>query len=97
MSKAFYASYKWRKRAKKQLLKEPFCKYCLAGYGQANGRSLRRAKVADHISPLWKTWNEFITSPLQSLCIHCHNTNKTKEDMILKKRESLFKLETAEV
>jgi 5-methylcytosine-specific restriction enzyme A len=70
MSSPLYGKERWRKIARAQLTKEPLCRACLA-----EGK-VTPARVADHIEPwrgdVLRVWR----SPLQSLCLSCHNGRK---------------------
>jgi 5-methylcytosine-specific restriction enzyme A len=39
------------------------------------------ATIADHIEPHRGDWNAFLTSELQSLCAHCHNSAKRRIEL----------------
>lgn len=53
----------------RQLAREPICQMC--------GR--RPAKICDHIDPTAKANPfTFFTTPMQSLCKHCHDGRKQK-------------------
>jgi hypothetical protein len=69
-----YGSGRWRKRAKLQLQREPWCRSCLA-----RGEPVP-AQVADHIHPHGGDVNQFWCGPLQSLCRPCHDSGKKFEE-----------------
>ncbi len=64
----------WQKRRAAQLASEPLCRKC-----KANGLVVS-ATVADHIEPHRGDPEKFWTGELQSLCDHCHNSLKQKEE-----------------
>src|SRR5262249_19219137 len=69
-SRRWYGLERWRRRARAQLSKQPWCVMCLS-------RGVTTvATVADHIVPHSYSWDAFWTGELQSLCAHCHNTTK---------------------
>lgn len=69
--------HRWRKARDGYLMKHPLCVYCLR-----DGRTTA-ANVVDHIVPhrgdkllFWDSSN------WQSLCDHCHNTTKKREELL---------------
>ena len=71
----WYYTARWQKRRRAQRLREPLCAMCLK-HG-----IVTPATIADHIEPHRGDWNKFITGPLQSLCEHCHNALKRREEL----------------
>ena len=67
---AWYTHASWRRRRKRQLAQEPFCRLCLA-----QGRSIA-ATVVDHVIAHRGDRNAFKHGALQSLCESCHNSAK---------------------
>jgi hypothetical protein len=67
-----YDLARWQRRRQAQLRAQPLCQLCLQ-----RGRTTA-ATTCDHIVP-WKTWNEFWTSPVQSVCKACHDRVKRHE------------------
>jgi hypothetical protein len=67
-----YDLARWQRRRRAQLQAQPLCQLCLQ-----RGKTTP-ATTCDHITP-WKTWNEFWTSPVQSLCKACHDRVKRHE------------------
>jgi 5-methylcytosine-specific restriction endonuclease McrA len=66
----WYGTQRWRKRARYQLLIEPWCKTCAdKGIAQA-------ARAADHIHPHRGDYDAFHFGALQSLCSNCHDQAK---------------------
>jgi hypothetical protein len=53
---------------------EPFCRFC------ARRKQYVAAEIADHIVPHKGNWEAFRIGELQSLCIHCHNSEKKFEE-----------------
>jgi 5-methylcytosine-specific restriction protein A len=70
MSSPLYSKERWRRIARAQLNKEPFCRACLA-----EGK-VTPARIADHIVAWKGDVMSFWQSPLQSLCLSCHNGRK---------------------
>ena len=66
----WYTHSAWRRRRKRQLQQEPFCRLCLA-----QGRHIV-ATVVDHVIPHRGDHNAFMHGALQSLCESCHNSSK---------------------
>lgn len=68
-------NYKWQKESKRFLDENPLCKYCY------EVREIKAATVVDHIIPhkgnMKLFWDR---SNWQSLCDHCHNSIKAKEE-----------------
>jgi len=68
--RTWYQLERWRRLRRHQLMIEPLCAMCLQ-------RGLvRPATVVDHVEPHRGNWNKFLTGKLQSLCEHCHNSDK---------------------
>jgi hypothetical protein len=42
---------------------------------------VRPATVVDHVTPHGGDWNKFLLGELQSLCEHCHNSDKKLEEL----------------
>lgn len=72
----WYKQRHWLARREAQLLKEPFCKYCL----RLNPPRHTIATVADHIRPHRGEWTLFL-GPLQSMCKEHHDGEKHSEEM----------------
>jgi hypothetical protein len=70
----WYGTQRWRKRARCQLLIEPWCKQC-----QDRGIA-KAATIADHIKPHRGSYDAFWFGALQSLCAHCHDSPKRFEE-----------------
>jgi len=68
--RSWYQLERWRRLRRYQLEAEPLCAMCLQ-----RGR-VTIATVADHVVPHGGDWNKFLTGKLQSLCEHCHNSDK---------------------
>lgn len=62
-------NYRWQKRRKAQLVREPICRQC------------RRepATVADHLTP-HRGDPVLFAGPLQSLCAPCHSSIKQQQE-----------------
>jgi hypothetical protein len=73
--RAWYQLERWRRIRRAHLRAEPLCRMCLA-----NNRVVP-ATIVDHIEPHNGNWNKFLTSPRQSLCEHCHNSDKRFVDL----------------
>ena len=71
----YYKQPVWQRIRKIQLSKQPLCANC-----EKHGLQ-SVANTCDHISPLWETWNEFISGPFQSLCEKCHKEKTETEDV----------------
>ena len=93
----YYKTSQWRRIRSIQLRGSPFCQNCLEGFGPKPGKRLELANTVDHISPLWNTFSEFLAGPFQSLCKACHLEKTKTEDMIVKRRETMLKVESADV
>ena len=81
----FYNSSAWRRRRGLTLAKQPLCRACLK-----LGRQTP-SEIADHISPLWADFQDFITAPLQGLCRDCHRA-KLEADLLAKRKAALFEV-----
>jgi hypothetical protein len=46
----------------------------------AKGRAVP-ATIVDHVQPHKGDWNRFLTGKLQSLCAHCHESDKKFEEL----------------
>lgn len=66
----WYASYEWRRRARRQMANEPLCAMCLA-----EGRVVP-AEVADHVERVNGDYTRFRLGKLQSLCKAHHERSK---------------------
>lgn len=71
---ALYNTRGWQRRRAEQLRKEPGCRFCY----ELDGR-LVPASVADHVEPHHGNLVLF-AGPLQSLCAHCHNSRKARQE-----------------
>jgi 5-methylcytosine-specific restriction protein A len=69
---SFYGTGFWRRRRRLQLLHHPFCAMC-AAKGIATA-----ATIADHVERHRGDWTSFRTGALQSLCKHCHDSEKAR-------------------
>jgi 5-methylcytosine-specific restriction endonuclease McrA len=73
--RSWYGKARWRKRARHQLLTNPFCAYCL------KRGEVVLAVAADHVEPHRGSVNAFHLGELQSLCARCHNSAKRSEEV----------------
>lgn len=64
----------WQRLRASQLASEPLCRKC-----KAQGLTTA-ATVADHVEPHRGDPEKFWNGELQSLCDHCHNSLKQKEE-----------------
>jgi hypothetical protein len=64
--RSWYNDRTWLKRRAAPLGKTPFCQDC-----EARG-IVQLAQIVDHVEDHCGSWNEFITSPVRSLCRPCH-------------------------
>jgi len=71
----WYQLERWRRLRRMQLRAEPLCAMC-----ERDGR-VTIATVADHVEPHGGDWVKFLTGRLQSLCAHCHNSDKRMIDL----------------
>jgi hypothetical protein len=69
----WYGLGAWKKRQKLQMQMEPMCRRC------AEVGVLRPAVIADHVSPHWHTWTEFLSFELASVCRECHGRKRTED------------------
>lgn len=69
-----YGTKRWQKIRYMQLLKYPLCVYC-----EKLGK-VTQATVADHIEPHKGCEHKFWYGELQSLCKHCHDSIKQREE-----------------
>ena len=69
-----YASYRWRKLREAQLNRQPLCEMC-AAHGDVTA-----AHVVDHKKPHRGDMEKFWAGPFQSLCDHCHNAHKQRQE-----------------
>lgn len=67
-----YLDQRWQARARAFLAAHPHCLGCLT-----IGRTTR-ATIADHITPVSRSSQDFFLAPLQALCAQCHNSIKRK-------------------
>ena len=82
----YYKHRVWRRIRKIQLSKQPLCALC-------EKRGIQSvANTADHIDPLWESWNEFISGPFQSLCQKCHKEKTECEDLPKLIRKEKFEI-----
>jgi hypothetical protein len=72
--RSWYGKQRWRKRARHQLLIEPWCRLC-----EQHGIA-KAAHAADHIEPHRGSYQAFWFGALQSLCDDCHNSPKRFEE-----------------
>ena len=72
--RSWYQLERWRRIRRAQLRKEPLCAFCLQR-GVATA-----ATIADHVESHGGNWTLFLTSKLQSLCPHCHESAKRYDD-----------------
>jgi 5-methylcytosine-specific restriction enzyme A len=72
--RSWYQLERWRRIRRKQLAKEPLCRFCLA-----QGLPVP-ATIADHVVSHRGDWNAFLIGELQSLCKHCHDSTKRLDD-----------------
>jgi len=71
----WYDTTRWRKVAKRQLAKEPYCRLC----ERINRET--RAKIVDHVRPHKNDYDLFWDPEnLQSLCASCHSGIKRIEE-----------------
>ncbi len=70
--RGLYRTYAWRQRRARQLAREPWCAMCLA-----HGKQMR-ASVADHVVPHRGDAHLFWQGRLQSLCMSCHSSVKSR-------------------
>jgi len=73
--RSWYQLESWRRIRRRHLAREPLCRYCLA-----KGLVVP-ATVVDHVKPHNGNWNEFLRGERQSLCEHCHNSDKRFADL----------------
>lgn len=70
-----YKTVLWRRMRRHQLARQPLCAMC-----ESMGR-LSPATVADHVTPHRGDKALFFDAGnLQSLCAHCHNSGKQKDE-----------------
>lgn len=69
-----YKTYRWQQKRKAQLRIQPLCVYC-----QKQGK-VKTATVADHVIPHKGNEIAFWNNELQSLCKHCHDSIKQREE-----------------
>jgi 5-methylcytosine-specific restriction enzyme A len=74
--RSWYELERWRRIRRAQLRAEPLCRMCL----ERDGRVVV-ATIVDHIEPHRGDWNKFLTGSLQSLCAHCHASDKHLLDL----------------
>jgi 5-methylcytosine-specific restriction protein A len=75
MSRNWYGTQRWRRRARAQLKQHPLCCFCLQ-----LGR-VTPATVADHIEPHRGNEQLFMHGELQSLCAHHHSGTKQQREV----------------
>ena len=71
---ALHGTARWQELRAAQLASEPFCRKC------RNRGVLTPATVADHVVPHRGDPDLFWNGELQSLCDHCHNSTKQREE-----------------
>ncbi len=69
-----YGKAGWQTKRQMQLKREPLCRYC-----KEQGR-ITAATVADHITPHKGNAEAFWNNELQSLCKHCHDSIKQRQE-----------------
>ena len=70
-----YSTVRWQRLRLMQLSREACCRYC-----DRMGR-VTPATLVDHVVPVRKDKSRaFDQENLQSLCYHCHNSIKQKEE-----------------
>ena len=74
--RCWYQLERWRRRRRLHLQTHPLCAMCLNKYGM-----VRPAVIVDHVEAHRGDWNEFVLGEIQSLCEHCHNSEKRLEDL----------------
>jgi 5-methylcytosine-specific restriction endonuclease McrA len=67
-----YGTWRWQKKRKAQIAKEPLCRFCM-DRGQVTP-----ARIADHIEPHRGDLDKFWYGKLQSLCKRCHDSDKQR-------------------
>ena len=84
----YYNTKTWRNIRSSKLRKNPLCELC-----HKNCRKITLATVVDHIKP-WKTWEEFVKGPFQSLCRACHDQKTWFSDVpeMIKKEKTKIKV-----
>lgn len=70
----WYGRKVWRMIRQQQLAMEPLCTMC------ADDDIETMATVCDHVVPHRGDWDVFIQGPFQSLCKHCHDSKKQREE-----------------
>jgi 5-methylcytosine-specific restriction protein A len=70
--KKLYTTKRWRKLRRQQLDAHPWCRYCWPKPVEAT--------VCDHIQPHRGNIISFWSGPFQSLCKHCHDSAKQREE-----------------
>jgi 5-methylcytosine-specific restriction enzyme A len=70
-----YRTARWSRIRKHQLREHPLCKYC------AERAIVTVATIVDHVEPHRGDLTKFWTGPLQSLCLHCHNSTKAHVEL----------------
>jgi 5-methylcytosine-specific restriction endonuclease McrA len=70
----WYDTARWQRRRKLQMTLEPLCRSC------ARRGLVTPAEVADHITPHKGNEMEFWYSPLQSMCLKCHLSEKAQQE-----------------
>jgi 5-methylcytosine-specific restriction protein A len=73
-TRPLYKTARWRTLRAVQLSASPVCRLC-----EGEGRTTA-ATVCDHVSPHRGDVESFWRGPFQSLCVHCHNTTKQREE-----------------
>jgi 5-methylcytosine-specific restriction enzyme A len=70
-----YASPRWGRLRRYQLLEHPLCKYC------AERGLVEPATICDHVEPHHGDLNKFWLGKLQSLCKPCHDGAKREIEL----------------
>ena len=73
-TKPWYGTARWQKLRRNQLMAEPLCCMC------ADEGRVTAATVCDHVEPHKGDEGKFWSGPFQSLCKHCHDRHKQREE-----------------
>jgi hypothetical protein len=88
-----YLDQRWQARAREFLEANPFCLGC-----KTIGRTTK-ATVADHIVPVSRSSEDFLSAQLQPLCYPCHNSIKRKLEHAYRRGEikaPMLKMDSSE-